>query len=129
MPRRIPARPTLYQGVGMRSRLEARFAAGFDKAGLSWVYEPNCFADATGQYLPDFRVGKRAPWWYVEVKPHDDDIDDVAARMEIIWASEPNATLIVLCGNGRTRIGRHGKWDEGDLGGMFIDLRYGGTAA
>ena len=50
------ARPTVYRGVKMRSRTEARYAAALDDLGVSWEYEPCCFADGRVQYLPDFRV-------------------------------------------------------------------------
>ena len=52
-PREHPERtgiPTTYHGTNFRSRLEARWAAFFDLAGWSWVYEP---FDLEG-YIPDF---------------------------------------------------------------------------
>lgn len=69
---RIPARPTTYNGVKMRSRLEAAWAEQFDSMGWAWKYEPECFATADGQYLPDFLVSipGYADHVYVEVKPH-----------------------------------------------------------
>jgi hypothetical protein len=61
--------PTMYRGVRFRSRLEARWAAFFDVAGWSWVYEP---VELPG-YIPDFLVvgpgGARAAEILVEVKP------------------------------------------------------------
>lgn len=67
----IPARPTLYKGIRMRSRLEANFAEFLDGRGDEWAYEPECFAGDGGQWLPDFGLmparGKHA--LYVEVKP------------------------------------------------------------
>lgn len=104
------ARPTVYNGVHMRSRLEAYAAQVFDQAGQAWLYEPRCFANETGQYLPDFflpnppeaRVGSGD---YVEVKPssfhaaHRDSLsasaDSLQRRMEIIYASDPRAVLII----------------------------------
>lgn len=69
----IPARPTLYKGIQMRSRLEADFAAYLDGRGEQWKYEPDCFASTDGQWLPDFRVDDSldsgAPL-YIELKPH-----------------------------------------------------------
>jgi len=41
----------------MRSRTEALYAASLHGIA-TWEYEPECFADEHGQYLPDFRV-----WW------------------------------------------------------------------
>ncbi len=70
-------RPTIYNGVQMRSRLEAGFAMWLDELGVEWEYEPSCFACELGQYLPDFRVrvplgdGEGSPVCpvYIEVKP------------------------------------------------------------
>lgn len=51
------ARPTMYGGHRMRSRLEAGFAAWLDQWGIKWEYEPEAYAAAgLGQYLPDFRL-------------------------------------------------------------------------
>jgi hypothetical protein len=38
--------------------LEAGGAAGIDRGGIAWAYEPVCFASEEGQYLPDFALGK-----------------------------------------------------------------------
>lgn len=63
---RYAAHPTLYKGVLMRSRLEARWAAYFDERGWAWVYEP---FDLRG-YSPDFSVTvDGVPGVLVEVKP------------------------------------------------------------
>lgn len=104
----IPARPTTYKGERMRSRLEAGFAAWLDSERISWEYEPECFASEQGQYLPDFRLvdvpgdygsnGDRGPF-YVEIKPAmagAQVITDACRRMEVVWASHPNATLAVM---------------------------------
>ena len=93
-------RPTTYKGIRMRSRLEASFAASLVDL-TTWEYEPVCFADETGQYLPDFRV-----WWgsedysYVEIKPTMAQVKPAAERMEIIFASEPDASLNVTIPTG-----------------------------
>lgn len=93
-------RPTTYNGIEMRSRLEAKYAAWLDHLKLSWEYEPRCFADERQQYLPDFRVeGVRfllgTPTIYVEVKPTlplaRTFIED--RPYEAIWASEPDAVV------------------------------------
>lgn len=44
--------PTVYHGVQMRSRLEARWAAFFDLCDVKWDYEP---FDLPG-WFPDFKV-------------------------------------------------------------------------
>lgn len=65
----IPAIETKYRGMLFRSRLEARWAAFFDRAGWHWEYEP---FDLHG-WVPDFAI--RAPSGparkpvLVEVKP------------------------------------------------------------
>jgi len=46
--------PTTYKGVNFRSRLEARWAAFFDRARWTWAYEPLEFAG----WIPDFAVLK-----------------------------------------------------------------------
>lgn len=103
----IPARPTTYKGIAMRSRLEAAYAEQFDAFGWQWEYEPQCFATDAGQYLPDFRL--RAPHineccTYVEVKPYIDYehvgrlIEDQVPRWwNIIKANDPTASAFLLC--------------------------------
>lgn len=103
------ARPTVYKGTQMRSRLEAGYAAWLDKNGFRWEYEPCAFATEDGQYLPDFRlhevrllsppVGTRTV--YVEVK-HESydwgtaDADRLLRSMCVILHSEPDAILITV---------------------------------
>lgn len=48
----IKAIPTTYAGTRFRSRLEARWAAFFDLAGVKWEYEP---FDLDG-WAPDFLI-------------------------------------------------------------------------
>lgn len=60
----IKAIPTYYNGTWFRSRLEARWAALFDRCHWRWTYEPQ---DYDG-YIPDFALWFRAPI-LVEVKP------------------------------------------------------------
>jgi hypothetical protein len=104
------ARPTTYRGIQMRSRLEANFAQTF-LDGLhagEWAYEPECFGSEDGQYLPDFNLNGA----YIEVKPdnlpvieghprHPDTsvVDEILQRMEIVWASKPNAQLFLMLWN------------------------------
>lgn len=52
------SRPTVYNGITMRSRLEARVAAWLSRNGFTWEYEPAAFKmDRGGEYLPDFAIG------------------------------------------------------------------------
>lgn len=110
----IPARPTTYRGIKMRSRLEARFAQELDEGHFDWVYEPRAFAGLAGQYLPDFMVhadmyGGAA---YFEVKPTIDHAVGVLGRVQIIRESIPDALLIVIVpGTGAFCLPRgHDKW-------------------
>lgn len=97
------ARPTVYKGVQMRSRLEAGFAVWLDKVNLRWEYEPTAFASPEGQYLPDFRVlglpiiGAVADA-YFEVKPHPQPTprhyaSTLEKQLSVIWDSEPDALI------------------------------------
>lgn len=92
-------RPTLYKGIRMRSRLEAWHAAWFDAHGLAWEYEPICFADETGQYLPDFRVAVPDRFVYVEIKGLVEDPEPFMERAEIVWNSDPQARLTLIEGH------------------------------
>lgn len=103
----IKARPTLYRGIQMRSRLEADYAAHMDRNGEMWEYEPECFAGPDGQWLPDFRVNGTV---LQEVKPasllkyRDDEndsgltgrVDLILKRMTIAWESNPEAILELI---------------------------------
>jgi RNase P subunit RPR2 len=88
----IQARPTIYAGVQMRSRLEAAYAESRDRKGVEWEYEPNAFASVDGQYLPDFKIANG----YVEIKPPNADFAAALTRMHIVLASEQDASLFVV---------------------------------
>ena len=107
----IAARPTVYRGIQMRSRLEARFAAYLDLLGAVWSYEPRAYGGRGGQYLPDFQVGDM----FIEVKPTRDRAVAVAdsGRMEVIWESEPEAQLVIVTDGGPAFVRRSGiEWQE-----------------
>lgn len=63
----IKAIPTTYAGVNFRSRLEARWGAFLDLAGLKWEYEP---FDLEG-WAPDFLIRTSVGPVLAEVKPYD----------------------------------------------------------
>lgn len=101
----IPARPTVYKGIQMRSRLEADFASALDRDGQAWEYEPTCFAGPDCQWLPDFRLGGDFTV-YVELKPAYliawdtetyldvyERVDKILRQMTVAWLSEPKCTL------------------------------------
>ena len=52
-----PAIPTMYRGIRMRSRLEAKWAYFMDGLGWKWEYEP---IDLNG-WIPDFLDFRRGP--------------------------------------------------------------------
>jgi hypothetical protein len=120
----LTPRPTVYNGIQMRSRLEAGFAAWLDRTKIEWAYEPKAFADKGGQYLPDFRLDTvthvakgRQVTIYVEVKPDTFMAGDpfveidgrtvenparladrltLSRRASVIKASEPDAELLLV---------------------------------
>lgn len=101
----MQARPTVYKGIQMRSRLEAQAAQKLDALHWAWEYEPQCFANEGAQYLPDFSIDLLPHPRYVEVKPGPILTDPLAlgkaiGRMQIIWDSEPDAELILMVGEG-----------------------------
>jgi hypothetical protein len=59
--------PTVYAGVQMRSRMEARFAKWCDDHKLKWLYEPEGYISNGQCYLPDFYLPEIR--CFVEVKP------------------------------------------------------------
>jgi hypothetical protein len=101
---RLPprARPTLYRGIQMRSRLEATVAEWLDAQGLVWKYEGPAYGNEDGQYLPDFQISGLliegiSHTLYFDVKPPGKEreqpglIGRTLNRMERIWASDPAA--------------------------------------
>jgi hypothetical protein len=96
----LTARPTIYRGIQMRSRLEAHVARWLDThpSFLPWEYEPTCFAGIAGQYLPDFVLHHRNFDSYIEVKSHtvrEGELEDIMRRMPVIWESQPRALLAI----------------------------------
>lgn len=91
------ARTTTYNGIEMRSRNEARFAAALDAHELAWKYEPMCYASGFVQYLPDFEVETTAGPLFVEVKPTRPYLKQLLGRMKAIRSSVPDAMLAVTC--------------------------------
>lgn len=100
----ITGRPTVYNGIKMRSRLEAAWASKLDQLGLEWKYEPVCFGTVGVQYLPDFKVIEPKRTVYLEVKGVLPDPAPVRRRMETVWASEPLAHLVIAKGTPLERL-------------------------
>lgn len=105
------AKPTLYQGVRFRSRLEARWAVFLDALGAEWIYEPQ--VSGVSGYLPDFEIGNA----YLEVKSNvavlrDEDLGRFA--LFVYTAGKP----LYLC------IGEPGEWHNGKLDGLLRVLLF-----
>jgi len=95
----LSARPTMYDGIQMRSRLEATFAAFLDRHAIPWEYEPRAFAGAAGgQYLPDFLLWPHGRRVYVELKGKAAraDIPTFERQAALIRRSEPDAEFAVV---------------------------------
>jgi len=69
--------PTKYNGIQMRSKLEARYAKYLDDNGIEWVYEPKRFwlEDIQTTYMPDFYLPILDE--YTEVKGWDNGLEKV----------------------------------------------------
>lgn len=90
-PRALGAR---YRGYHFRSRLEARWAVFFDHAGVRWTYEPEGYALASGNYLPDFWLPDLG---FYEVKgPRPDDREE---RLAAELAVATGARVFIASGN------------------------------
>lgn len=59
-------KPTVYRGVPMRSKTEARAAEWMEQQGWEWIYEPESFI-LNVQYTPDFYLPQIDT--LIEVKP------------------------------------------------------------
>jgi len=74
---KIKPKPTKYNGVQFRSRLEAKWAAFFDILKWPWLYEP---VDL-GEWSPDFIISGAATL-LVEVKPILQFHEETAGKVE-----------------------------------------------
>lgn len=70
--------PTVYKGIRMRSRTEAKVAAFFDELDWAWEYEP-CDLLA---YIPDFALHFQTGPVLVEVKGTTEDIEIAKFKLE-----------------------------------------------
>jgi hypothetical protein len=92
----VTAIPTSYGGQRFRSRLEAKWAAFFDRAEWRWSYEPD---DLDG-CVPDFKLWLHRPV-LIEVKPvqWDDSLTDedimMSARTKIIHSGYQGEALLL----------------------------------
>lgn len=89
----IKAHPTVYGGRQYRSRLEAKWAAFFDRLGWQYEYEPVDF----GAWSPDFVLfGVNGRQVYVEVKPIMAIDRDVTAKIDAAHPPGGDALLVGL---------------------------------
>jgi hypothetical protein len=96
----LAPRPTVYKGIPMRSRLEAKAAADLDLEGARWIYEPRAYADETGQWLPDFEVWAPGPHgetlhYLLEVKPTEEAALGAVAKVRPVFASLPRIAVMI----------------------------------
>ncbi len=89
----IEAHPTTYRNTRFRSRLEATWAAFFDKLEWRWDYEP---FDLKG-WSPDFRLKGKLRDVLVEVKPLDGHGFDQDVAYKIMDAANGKFDLLI-CG-------------------------------
>lgn len=66
------ARPTVYNGIRFRSRLEARLAERMDGLGMPWTYETLTISTPWGGYIPDFLIDRAV---ILEAKPFPEERD------------------------------------------------------
>ena len=104
--------PTMYRGVLMRSRLEARWAAMFDAMRWPWRYEP---IDLSG-YIPDFVLDLRRPL-LVEVKP---TLHCAEAYQKIERSGWSGEALVVGDSVGAQSLGRFGALEDGPDGPQLV---------
>lgn len=81
--------PTMFQGVLMRSRTEARWAAFFVAVGWRWSYEPY---DYEG-WIPDFLIRLEKMDALVEIKSTDEDF--AVAKQKIARTSYDGIVIVL----------------------------------
>lgn len=102
-------RPTIFRGIRMRSRNEARFASWLD-TWCCWEYEPFAFRGDNGlEWLPDYRLWDVAVSWspvpmtvFVELKHSnwfaqvtESEWDETLRKIGAIFDSDPSAVVIL----------------------------------
>lgn len=90
---------TIYKGYRFRSRLEARWAVFFDKAGIEYKYEPDGFTGIDGDpYLPDFYLPMEEV--YAEVKGSNEQLKNDERKIlgAIDFNSTPVAKGLIILG-------------------------------
>ena len=93
----IKAIETFYNGYRFRSRLEARWAVFFDKAGIPYEYEEEGFTVCGIPYLPDFYLPSFE--CYVEIKPYILDLDNLKRTAGILKTFSKKKPIILCSGD------------------------------
>lgn len=146
-PNLVPC-PTYYNGIRMRSRTEANYAA-WASQWWRWRYEPFAFADEIGQWRFDFELREVRTAWtpkpvsvFVEVKPGSWMIErDKAAKNSLLarigsaFSTDPDAVCVIEqsahpghpvvvrpSANGGTPTVREACWVEGRSGHLVLAL-------
>lgn len=83
---------TTWKGFRFRSRLEARWAVFFDRAGVEFEYEPEGFQTAAGKYLPDFYLPELEE--YLEIKPRLNLVSEYDWRRIAAFATEKSIHVL-----------------------------------
>ena len=83
----VRALETNLWGYRFRSRIEARWAVFFDRAGIEWQYETEGFLLPSGPYLPDFFLPKLGLWF--EVKGQRADGEEWQRCRELSYSNFP----------------------------------------
>lgn len=86
---------TEYRGILFRSRLEARVALFFDKAGIEWIYEPDRIVNGDSEYNPDFYLPKTDDYVEVKGKRPGYEKEILKAREHLIWGGEIKRLVII----------------------------------
>lgn len=86
---------TEYRGILFRSRLEARVAFFFDKAGIEWIYEPDRCVNGDSEYNPDFYLPKLDDYVEVKGKRPGYEKEILKAKKHIVWGGEIKKLVII----------------------------------
>lgn len=96
--RTVEAKPCVFRGVHMRSKLEAKWAVVFEALRIKWEYETTLYTLKSTRlfpngvkYLPDFHL----PNWIIEVKPTPPTPEELDKAVGVLLSQDkPFAFLI-----------------------------------
>jgi hypothetical protein len=101
-------KPTSYNGILFRSRLEARWAVFMDSLNVRYIYEPECYNINKCLYVPDFYIPSLE--CFLEIKPEGYKNDETNEKcwyladethkiVYLIAMDIPNESAIDICGH------------------------------